>query len=117
MVAYLFDSIDRGDMDEALRLLQRFLLTVPYCDHTDYEEHYQQMLYVIFSLLGFYVDVEVRTPQGRVDMVLRTTSALYVMEPETESKRGGGYEPDRFEKLSRTFCPLRTACGESRHQL
>lgn len=38
------------------------------------------MLYIIFSLLGYYVDVEVRTPVGRVDVVLRTKTTLYVME-------------------------------------
>lgn len=72
--------LDKGDMDAALRLLQTFLGTVPQCDHTHYEGHYQQMLYVIFSLLGFYADVEVRTPRGRVDMVLRTATTLYVLE-------------------------------------
>ena len=51
-------------MEGMLQLLQTFLSTVPYCDHTDYEGHYQQMLYIIFSLLGMYVDVEVRTPEG-----------------------------------------------------
>lgn len=80
LTAYLFDSIDRGNMDEALQLLQTFLSTIPQCDNTDYEGHYQSLLYVIFSLLGFYVDVEVRTPRGRVDVVLRTHSALYVIE-------------------------------------
>jgi len=53
---------------------------VPYCDNTDYEGHYQQMLYVIFSLLGIYTDVEVRTLKGRVDMVLRTRTTLYLVE-------------------------------------
>ena len=38
------------------------------------------MLYIIFSLLGYYVDVEVRTPKGRVDMVMRTASKLYLVE-------------------------------------
>ena len=38
------------------------------------------MLYVIFSLFGMYVDVEVRTPVGWVDMVMRTTTTLYVVE-------------------------------------
>ena len=38
----------------------------------DSEGHYQQMMYVIFSILDNYVDVEVRTPSGRVDMVLRS---------------------------------------------
>ena len=80
LTAYLFDSIDRGNMDEALQLLQTFLSTIPQCDNTDYEGHYQSLLYVIFSLLGFYVDVEVRTPRGRVDVVLRTHSSLYVIE-------------------------------------
>ena len=38
------------------------------------------MLYVIFSLLGLYCDVEVRTPSGRVDIVLRTPHTLYIIE-------------------------------------
>ena len=36
--------------------------------------------YVIFSLLGRYVDVEVRTPKGRVDMVMNSGKALYLFE-------------------------------------
>lgn len=79
----LFDMhtfINEGDMDSALRLLQTFLSTIPYCDNTDYEGHYQQLLYIIFSLLGYFVDVEVRTPVGRVDMVLRTANTLYLLE-------------------------------------
>ena len=68
-------------MDDALRLLQTFLSTVPYTDNIkDSEGHYLQMLYVIFSLFGMYVDVEVRTPVGRLDMVMRTTTTLYIVE-------------------------------------
>ena len=79
-VVNLARALVRGDMDGMLRLLQTFLSTVPYCDRTDYEGHYQQMLYVIFSLLGAYVDVDVRTPMGRVDLVMRTATTLYVVE-------------------------------------
>lgn len=75
-----FEAIAGERMDDALRLLQTFLSTIPQCDNTDYEGHYQSLLYTIFSLLGMYVDVEVRTPQGRVDMVMRTTTTLYVVE-------------------------------------
>ena len=71
MVAYLSRDIRNGDMDTALRRLQTFLSTIPQCDNTKYEGHYQQVFYIIFSLLGYYVDVEVRTPRGRVDIVLR----------------------------------------------
>ena len=39
------------------------------------------MLFIIFSLLTDYlVDVEVHTPQGRVDIVLLTKTDLYLIE-------------------------------------
>ena len=103
MVAYLSRDIRNGDMDAALRRLQTFLSTIPQCDNTKYEGHYQQMFYVIFSLLNFYVDVEVRTPRGRVDMVLRTKTTLYVMELKLDKNADMAMEqidlknyPERF---------------------
>ena len=74
-------ALDKQDMDGALQLLQTFLGTIPYCNVTNYEGHYQQMLFIIFSLLTDYlVDVEVHTPRGRVDIVLLTKTDLYLME-------------------------------------
>ena len=71
----------KGDMDGALSLLQQFLLTVPYCDNASSEGHFQQVLFIVFSLLSNYIaDVEVRTATGRVDMVMRTNRALYLFE-------------------------------------
>ena len=79
-VALMNRALRHNDLDGMLRLLQQFLLTIPYADVTNYEGHYQQMLYIIFSLLGRYVDIEVRTPNGRVDMVMRTANRLYLFE-------------------------------------
>lgn len=75
-------ALRHDDIDGAMSLLQAFLLTVPYCDNANTEGHYQQMLYIILSLLGQYdqLDVEVRTPTGRVDMVMQTQKALYLFE-------------------------------------
>ena len=103
MVAYLSRDIRNDDMDSALRRLQTFLSTIPYCDNTRYEGHYQQMFYIIFSLLGSFVDIEVRTPRGRVDVVLRTKTTLYVMELKLDRTAGEAMEqinlknyPERF---------------------
>ena len=80
-IARMSGLIRRNDMDGALHLLQDYLGTVPYCNVTNYEGHYQQMLYIIFTLLtAFVVDVEVHTPKGRVDMVLQTKTDLYLVE-------------------------------------
>ncbi len=74
-------ALDKQDMDGALQLLQTFLGTVPYCNVANHEGHYQQMLFIIFSLLTAYlVDVEVHTPKGRVDIVLLTRTDLYLIE-------------------------------------
>lgn len=79
-IAKMSALIRRGNIDGALEMLQAFLETVPYCQGANTEGHYQQMMYVIFSILNHYVDVEVRTPRGRVDMVLRTATHLYLFE-------------------------------------
>ena len=100
-------AIKNEQMDEALRMLQEFLLTVPQCDNTGYEGHYQQMMYIIFTLLGYYVDVEVRTATGRVDMVMRTEYALYLVELKINKSAADAMAqiddknyPARFRQLS-----------------
>lgn len=74
------EALLMDDAERMMTLLQEFLGTVPQTDNTGYEGHWQQMLYVIFSLLGAHVDVEVRTPKGRVDLVARTAQKLYLLE-------------------------------------
>ena len=71
------DATDFDAPTETMTTLTPLLGTIP----SNYEGHYQQMLFVIFTLLSAYmVDVEVRTPKGRVDMVLRTATHLYLFE-------------------------------------
>ena len=80
-IAQMSVLIRQDNMDGALQLLQTFLGTVPYCNVTNYEGHYLQMLYIIFSLLtGYVVDVEVHTPKGRLDIVMLTHTRLYIIE-------------------------------------
>ena len=79
-IGYMYLALLKEDLDEMFRLLQAYLLTVPYCDNANSEGHYQQLLYVIFSLFGRYVEVEVHTPTGRVDIVMKTDKALYLFE-------------------------------------
>ncbi len=77
-------ALDKDDIDGMFTLLQEFLASVPYADNVNtaenYEAHWQQMLYIIFSLLGARCDVEVRTQKGRIDLVARTASKLYLIE-------------------------------------
>ena len=80
-IARMSVLIKRGDINGGLQLLADFLETVPYCDHTNYEGHWQQTLYIIFALLTDYrIQVEQRTAKGRIDITLETATTIYVME-------------------------------------
>ena len=73
--------IRRGNIDEGLQLMADFLETVPYCDNTHYEGHWQQTLYIMFALLTDYnILVEQHTAKGRIDITLETQTTIYVME-------------------------------------
>ncbi len=80
-IAKMSVLIRQGDMDGAMQLLADFLETVPYCDNTNYEGHWQQALYIIFALLTDYnIIVEQHTGKGRIDISLETKTTIYVME-------------------------------------
>lgn len=80
-IAKMSKLINQGKMDEALLLLKTFLETVPYCDNTNYEGHYQQMMYIIFALLtNFCILVEQHTAKGKTDLTMETHDTIYVIE-------------------------------------
>ena len=80
-IAKMSVLVKKGDMDAAFSLLNDFLETVPYCDNTNYEGHWQQTLYIMFALLTNYrIMVESHTAKGRIDITMETADAIYVME-------------------------------------
>ena len=80
-IAKMSVLVKKGDMEAAFCLLNDFLETVPYCDNTNYEGHWQQTLYIMFALLTNYrIMVESHTAKGRIDITMETADAIYVME-------------------------------------
>ena len=83
-VSRFVKEIRTGDIDGFFRRLQSFLADTPYELARDVELHYQNVLFIVFKLMGFYVQAEYHTSQGRVDLVLQTTDYVYVMEFKLE---------------------------------
>ena len=73
-------EVRKGDVDGFLSRLQTFFDDTPYELARDREVHYQNILYIVFKLMGFHTEVEYRTSRGRVDLVLKTSNYIYVME-------------------------------------
>ena len=79
-VAQFFVAMYRHDIDKALTLLQSFLAGIPYDLENKTEKHFQTIIYLIFSLLGYYTRAEVKSAAGRADAVCWTKDRTYVFE-------------------------------------
>jgi hypothetical protein len=73
-------EIRAGKVDEFLQRLSSLFADTPYELVKDLENHYQNVLFIVTKLMGFYVKAEYHTSKGRIDLVLQTTRHTYVME-------------------------------------
>ena len=73
-------EVEVGDYDSFFRRLQSCFADTPYKMLREFELHCQNIIFIVFKLVGFYVKVEYHTVRGRVDLVLQTDRFIYVME-------------------------------------
>lgn len=73
-------EVESGDIDGFFTRLRSFFSDTTYEVIRLQELHYSNVLYIVFKLLGFYTQVEYKTSNGRIDLVLQTPDYIYVME-------------------------------------
>ena len=73
-------EVRSGDYNSFFRRLQSFFADTTYEVIRDQELHYENVLIIVFKLLGFYTKVEYHTSEGRIDLVLQTDKFIYIME-------------------------------------
>ena len=81
----MYLALRKDDIDEALEAARAFFAGIPYQEGTlqdapTSEGHFTAMLYVMFSFLNVYVYTQVRTAKGRMDILMKTDTTIYVME-------------------------------------
>ena len=81
----MYLALRKDDIDEALEAARAFFASIPYQEGTlqdapTSEGHFTAMLYVMFSFLNVYVYTQVRTAKGRMDILMKTDTTIYVME-------------------------------------
>ena len=73
-------ALKSGQVDEAMTYLKDFLSEIPNILNNKEEKHFQTILYVMFTWLGFYTEVEVNTAVGRTDVVIKNEKNIFVLE-------------------------------------
>lgn len=79
-ISNLVNEIRNGEIDSFMLRLQSFFADTPYELISDLELHYQNVMFIVFRLIGFYTKVEYHTSNGRIDMIVITDNYIYVME-------------------------------------
>lgn len=72
--------LDEGNVDEFMHTMQGFFSRFPYDLSVRNESHYQDVLFAVCMLLGCRAEAEVKTSEGRIDMVVQVGKTLYIME-------------------------------------
>ena len=73
-------EVETGDYDSFFHRLQSFFADTTYEVIREQELHYENVLFIVFKLVGFYTKVEYHTNDGRIDLVLQTEKIIYIME-------------------------------------
>lgn len=73
-------DVRSGNIDSFMSRLSTFFSDTSYEMSHNLEVHYQNIIYIVFKLMGFYTEVEYRTSSGRIDMLVKTSDYIYVME-------------------------------------
>ena len=79
-IAKFSHELETGQTEDFMNRLSVFFAKIPYELTNDNERHYQAVFYIVFTLIGQYIDVEVRSATGRADAVVKTKKYLYVFE-------------------------------------
>lgn len=79
-VQQIIREIRNGDVEGFMTRLQTLFADNSYQVQGKMELYFQNTMYVIFKMLGFYVDIERTTSRGRIDMVITTANYVYVIE-------------------------------------
>ena len=70
----------QNDIGKCMELITAFFASIPYDLDNKTEKHYHTIFYLLFSMMGLYVESEVKSAAGRADIVLKTATHIYVFE-------------------------------------
>ena len=73
-------DVREGRTEQFVERLRSLFADTPYELVKNLENHYQNVVWLLFKLLGFYVQAEYHTSRGRIDLVVKTLDYCYVME-------------------------------------
>ncbi|MDE7412695.1 MAG: ATP-binding protein [Muribaculaceae bacterium] len=85
VVTFFQRDLTAGNIEDFIKRLKSFFAGITYEMHLDDERSVQNAMFILFSLIGLRTDVEYRTSDGRIDILIRTKNYIYILELKFDS--------------------------------
>ncbi len=79
-VGQFVEEVRGGNPESFMERLQAMFANGNYKVTGEMEKYFQNAMYFVFMMMGFYTEVERHTSRGRADIVIQTKDYIYVME-------------------------------------
>ena len=80
MVDEFVKDVEAGKAEQFIKRLTTFFASNSYQVAGNAELYFQNALYLVFKIMGFYTQVELPTSDGRMDVIIQTSNYIYIIE-------------------------------------
>ena len=80
MVDEYVQDVESGNPELFMQRMKAFFADTSYQVVGDAELYFQNAMYLVFKIMGFYTQVERPTSDGRIDAIIQTPDYIYIIE-------------------------------------
>lgn len=73
-------DVENGKLEAFMERLQSMFSDSDYQITGNMEKYFQNSMYLVFKMMGFFTEVERNTSRGRMDILLKTKDYIYILE-------------------------------------
>ena len=78
-------DVRAGKPEAFMKRMESLIAAIPYNGKGSAEDHFQNAVYLLFNLMGFYAKMEDRTSDGRIDLQVESHDCIFIFEFKIDS--------------------------------
>ncbi len=102
-ISRLSKALKTGDPDEFMRIMEALFADTTYQIQGDAEKDFQYAMYIILELLGEHVEAERSTSNGRIDLLIKTSEYIYIIEIKIDNSAAAALQQIEEKGYARPF--------------
>ena len=96
-------EIRQGQPEDFMKRLEVLFADGKYQIIGDEEKYFHNAIYIIFKMLGFYVEVEYMTSDGRIDLMIKAKDYIYIFEFKINETAEAALKQIEYKQYAKSF--------------